>query len=243
MAQSPKTKNTITDIHNAKVIVTGGNSGIGYEIAKVLAEKGAQVVICGRDEQKIREAASAIGVMGFRADVSIEEDVKALFAFAIGQMGGLDVLINNAGIGYFSSLPETSTEEFTRVWATNVKGAFLAGREAATHFIAQGAGNIINISSTAGQRGFANGSAYVASKFALSGLTECWRAELRKHNVRVMQINPSEVVTAFGPKVGMPADQQEKKLKATEIAHVALSMLSMNDVGFITDASVWATNP
>ena len=111
------------------------------------------------------------------------------------------------------------------------------------HFIAQNTGNIINISSTAGQKGFANGSAYAASKFALSGLTECWRAELRKSNIRVMQINPSEVVTDFGKNVGWDHGDVERKLKASEIAHVALAMLSMNDIGFITDASVWATNP
>jgi 3-oxoacyl-[acyl-carrier protein] reductase len=231
------------DISNAKVIVTGGNSGIGYEIAKVLRQNGAQVVICGRDEQKIQKAASELDVVGFKADVSNEQDVKDLCAFAINSLGGLNVLINNAGIGYYAPLTDTSIDNFTRIWETNVKGAFVAGREAAIHFITQKTGNIINISSTAGQRGFANGSAYVASKFALSGLTECWRGELRQHNIRVMQINPSEVTTDFGPKLGFEPTNVDKKLKASEIAHVVLAMLSMNDVGFITDASVWATNP
>jgi len=231
------------DINDAKVLVTGGNSGIGYGIAELLHGNGAQVIICGRNEQKIQQAAAEIGVTGFRADVSSETDVAALFAFAMEHLGGLNVVINNAGIGYLGSLPETSTEDFTRIWETNVKGAFMVGRAAAKQFIAQNTGNIINISSTAGQRGFANGSAYAASKFALSGLTECWRAELRKHNIRVMQINPSEVITDFGSKIGLEPTDTEKKLKASEIAHVALAMLSMNDVGFITDASVWATNP
>lgn len=158
-------------------------------------------------------------------------------------MAGLNVLINNAGIGQFNSLVETSVNEFQRIWEVNVKGFFLAGKQAARHFISQNTGNIINIGSTASLRGYANGSAYVASKFAVSGLTECWRAELRAHNVRVMQINPSEVITDFITKANFEITNPDRKLKPAEIAHVIQAMLAMNDVGFITDATVWATNP
>ena len=231
------------DISKAKVLLTGGTTGIGYETAKLLREQGAQVVFCGRDAEAVEKVANEIGAKGFRADVSVEKDVEELFAFAIKEMDGLNVLVNNAGIGYMGPLVDTPTDEFSRIWETNVKGAFMVGREAARHFVSQNTGNIINIASTAGQRGFANGSAYVATKFAISGLTECWRAELRKNNVRVMQVNPSEVITEFGPKLGWEHGNTDSKLKPTEIAHVILSMLSMNDVGFITDASVWATNP
>lgn len=231
------------DIKNAKVLVTGGSTGIGYETARILKEAGAQVVICGRNETAINNAAKELGVFGFKADVASEDDVNALFAFTIDKLGGLNTLVNNAGIGYMAPLVETTAEDFTKIWETNVRGAFFAGKAAAKYFISQNTGNIINISSTAGQKGFANGSAYVASKFALSGLTECWRAELRKNNIRVMQVNPSEVITEFGSKLGYEHSNVDHKLKPTEIAHVIVSMLAMNDVGFITDASVWATNP
>jgi 3-oxoacyl-[acyl-carrier protein] reductase len=155
------------------------------------------------------------------------------------------VLVNNAGIGYFAPLVDTSVEDFQRLWEVNVKGAFLCGQHAARHFIQQSSGNIINIASTASQRGYANGTAYVATKFALAGMTECWRAELRQHNVRVMQVNPSEVITDFFSRAGSqtPQTNAARKLKPTEIAHVVLAMLTMSDVGFITQASVWATNP
>lgn len=231
------------DIKNAKVIVTGGSGGIGYGIASLLHEKGALVVICGRDKEKLDKAAKELGVTGFQADIAHEDDAKRLISFAIEKMGGLNVLVNNAGIGFYAPLIETSTEDFTRVWETNVKGTFMVTREAAKHFKKQDTGNIINISSSSGLRGSANSSAYVASKFAISGLTECWRAELRPHNVRVMQINPSEVITEFFSKLGAKQAENDTKLKPSEIAHVALAMLEMNDVGFITDASVWATNP
>lgn len=231
------------EIKNSRILITGGATGMGYEMAKIFKDRGAEVLICGRTEKTVNEAAQELDILGFTADVSNEHDVENLFKYVEEKWGGLDVLINNAGIGYFSELASTTTADFTRVWDINVKGAFMVGREASEIFIRQNKGNIINIGSTASLYGFANGSAYVASKFALKGLTECWRAELRKHNVRVMQINPSEVVTDFGEKSGYGSDKNGKKLTAAEIAHVSLSMLTMDDIGFITDATVWATNP
>ena len=231
------------EINTAKVLITGGSSGIGYETAKLLRSKGAQVVICGRNKEAIEKAAKELDVYGFKADVAKEADVAALFDFTLKTLGGLNVLINNAGIGYFAPLVSTSMDEFQNIWDVNVKGLVLCGQAAARHFVAENTGNIINISSSAGLKGFAYGTAYVATKFAVTGITECWRAELRKNNVRVMQVNPSEVVTDFGAKAGFEQKNQDSKLKPSEIAHVIEAMLSMNNVGVITDASVWATNP
>lgn len=231
------------DIKNAKVVITGATSGIGFETARALRDNGAEVIISGRNPAKVERASSELGVTGFTTDVVKEEDIKALFRFAIEKMGTVNVLINNAGIGAFAPLIETSTGDFQAAWETNTRGLFLAGREAARHFVEKKYGNIINIGSTAALGGFANGSAYVASKFAVSGLTQCWRAELRPYNVRVMQVNPSEVITDLITKLGWEIKNPEHKLKPSEIAHLIVSMLSMSDVGFIPDASVWATNP
>jgi len=218
------------DLNTAKIIITGGSTGIGYETARQLISKGAKVVICSRNKSEIEKAAQEIGAIGLQADISKEDEVKALFKEASEKLGGLNVLINNAGIGYLAPLTETSEADFSRIWETNVKGAFLAGKEAANYFIAQ-------------NEGFATGTAYCASKFAVSAMTECWRAELRKNNIRVMQVNPSEVVTPFGTKLGYEAQNVDSKLKPSEIAHTIVSMLEMDNVGFITDATVWATNP
>jgi 3-oxoacyl-[acyl-carrier protein] reductase len=119
----------------------------------------------------------------------------------------------------------------------------MVARESAKHFVKQNSGNIVNIASTAGQRGYANGTTYVATKFAVHGMTECWRTELRKNNIRVMQVNPSEVQTNFFVAAGQPRSGNPTKLEGEEIAHTICSMLSMEDRGFITDATVWATNP
>ncbi|MEJ5053376.1 SDR family oxidoreductase [Sphingobacterium sp. MYb382] len=231
------------ELKDAKVIITGGTSGIGYAAASALKQQGAEVLICGTNENKVNKVTKELGVYGIKADVTEEKEVIALFEYAKEKMGTINVLINNAGIGKFTPLISTTATDFQRVWEVNVKGFFLAGREAAKYFIESQNGNIINIGSTAALRGYANGSSYVASKFAVSGLTECWRAELRPYNVRVMQINPSEVITEFLLKEGLEVKNETQKLKPTEIAHVIVNMLTMRNIGFIPDASVWATNP
>ncbi len=231
------------DLRKAKVLVTGGSSGIGYATAQLLRDRGAAVAICGRNAEAVESAANELGALGIVADVSVESDVRRMVAKVIADLDGYDVLVNNAGGGTWAPLVETTVEDFTRVWQTNVLGAMLAARESAKHFVAKGAGNIVNIVSTAGQRGFASGTTYVATKFALAGMTECWRAELRKSNVRVMQVNPSEVQTNFFETAGAPRTTNETKLFSEDIAHTICSMLAMEDRGFVTDATVWATNP
>ena len=104
-------------------------------------------------------------------------------------------------------------------------------------------GNIINIASTAALKGFARGTVYAASKFAVRGLTQCWQAELRKENIRVMLVNPSEVTTAFNNKKRIERDEEKKKLTPKEIAHAIVSAIKMDKRGFIPELNVWATNP
>src|SRR6185436_3922163 len=117
-------------------------------------------------------------------------------------------------------------------------------REAAKIFIAQNGGNIVNIGSTASHRGAANGTAYYASKFALRGMTECWRAELRQHNIRVILVNPSEVLTNFYATAGLAQNLgNATKLQGEDIAHAVRSALEMEDRGFTTELTVFATNP
>jgi len=129
------------------------------------------------------------------------------------------------------------------VFATNVTGAMLMAREAAKHFIARQRGNIVNIASTAALRGAPNGTAYYASKFALRGMTECWRAELRRHNIRVFLINPSEVLTNFSATAGLAQKENPTKLRAEDIAYIVKAVLEMDDRGFTPELSVFATNP
>ena len=219
--------------------MTGGSSGIGFTTAKLLAARGARVAICGRDEAKLTKAAKEIGAMAIHGDVSVESEAVQLVAQVVHAFDDYNVLVNNAGFGSFGSLLELDLGEMQRVFATNVFGAMVVARESARHFAGRSYGNIVNVASSAALRGFANGTAYVASKFALRGMTECWRAELRKSNVRVMQINPSEVQTEFYTA----RDFNPRKLVAADIAQAIVAMLEMEDRGFVTEMSVWATNP
>jgi 3-oxoacyl-[acyl-carrier protein] reductase len=193
---------------------------------------------------RLEEAATRLNARGIVGDVSREEDAERIVATAIELLGGIDVLVNNAGFGNFAPLVDLDIADMDAVLATNVRGATLVARSCARHFVSQGkGGNIVNVASTAASKGYPGGSAYVASKFALTGLTECWRSELRKHDVRVMQINPSEVLTEFAARAGGSQDPNPTKLRPKDIAHAIVSMLEMNDRGFTTELTVFATNP
>jgi 3-oxoacyl-[acyl-carrier protein] reductase len=234
------------DLKNAAVLVTGGSCGIGFETARLLRERGARVAICARHKDMLQSAAQQLGALPIVADVSNEDDVLRMIGEVVREYSDYNVLINNAGFGAFAPLVDLTADDFFRVWQTNVLGAMLVGRESAKHFVGRSEGNIVNISSTAGQRGVANGSAYCSSKFAVHALTECWRAELRQHNIRVMQVNPSEVLTNFGegePSAASSKPDNPSKLHASDIAHLIVSMLEMEGRGFVTESTIWATNP
>jgi 3-oxoacyl-[acyl-carrier protein] reductase len=232
------------DLKNAAVLVTGGSCGIGFEAARLLRQRGARVAICARHEEMLKSAAAQIDAYPIVADVSNEDDVHRMIREVVKEYPDYNVLINNAGFGAFAPLVDLTAEEFFRVWQTNVLGAMLVARESAKHFVGRTYGNIVNISSTAGNRGFANGSAYCSSKSAVNALTECWRAELRTHQIRVMQVNPSEVLTSFGEGESSPAKPDNpSKLHASDIGQLIVSMLEIEDRGFVTESTIWATNP
>ena len=182
-------------------------------------------------------------MLGIQADVANEADVLRTFQVVKEKLGDLDVLINNAGIGVLKELIDQDRASFDAIFATNVTGVMLMSREAARLFKERKRGNLINISSTASLRGAPKGTAYYGSKFALRGMTECWRAELRKYNVRVFLVNPSEVITDFARRAGFPQVDNPSKLHVEDIAHMIKAVLEMDDRGFTPELSVFATNP
>jgi len=231
------------NLKNAIALITGGSSGIGRAIAQSMVTSGARVAITGRDQRRLTETARELGVHPIQADVAVEADVERTYREVLQQFGDLDILVNNAGVGVFKNLVDFDRKDFDAVFATNVTGAMLMAREAAKHFVKQQRGNIVNIASTAALRGAPNGTAYYASKFALRGMTECWRAELRRYNIRVFLINPSEVLTDFSARAGLAQKENASKLRSEDIAYVVKAMLEMEDRGFAPELSIFATNP
>jgi 3-oxoacyl-[acyl-carrier protein] reductase len=231
------------ELKGAKVFLTGGSSGIGLATAKALCEKGANLVISGRDKEKLVKVANELNCKYIVLDSSNFDEIASQVKEVIDTLGGIDVLINNAGIGKFSLVDDISLEDFLSVYNTNVFGLALLSKEVIKHFKKQNSGNIINIGSTAATKGFAHGTVYASSKFAVRGMTECWQQELRKFNVRVMLVNPSEVPTAFNQEDRTERELVDNKLHPEDIAHMIVANLELNKRGFVPELGVWATNP
>ncbi len=231
------------NLQNKKILITGGSSGIGKATAKLLVEAGAKVAITGRNPEKLDKVAQEIGAVPIAFDISNYDVLEAKAKETFDALGGIDALVNNAGIGEFALLGDVKVEMFEKVFATNVFGLAMLTQAFVKYFKEQNHGNIINIASTASQKGFAYGTVYSASKFALRSMTECWRTELRKFNIRVIQINPSEVTTAFGNTDREERPEEVRKLRPIEIAHSIKAALEMDARGFIPELTVWATNP
>ncbi len=224
-----------------KVLVTGSSAGIGYAIAERARDAGAEVYLNGRSSEKLEKACAALELKGFAADMADEDQASQLVASAVAELGGLDTVINNAAWGRRMSIEEFDSQVFEEMWRSNVVGPAVVTREAIPHLKDKG-GDIVNIASTAALRGYETGSAYVATKFALRGMGQCWQAELRKHNIRVITVNPSEVQTGFGGR-DPERDMNPHKLVADDIADVTIAALEMHGRGYIPEVTVYATNP
>ena len=231
------------ELRDAVALVTGGSEGIGRAIAEALMHQGCKVTITGRREEVLKDTADELGLDWIAGDVGNETDAVRTVSSVIERHGRLDILVNNAGYGMFKPLVDTTLDELKDMYQTNVFGTFLMAREAAKQFINQGSGELINISSNSSLKGSSGRTAYGSSKFALRGMTECWRDELRRHDVRVMLVNPSEVMTDFAAKAGVERERSDKKLRPKEIADAIVGALKVDARGFIPEFSVFATNP
>jgi NAD(P)-dependent dehydrogenase (short-subunit alcohol dehydrogenase family) len=230
-----------------KALVTGGSRGIGLAVARALLASGADVAICGRQQQHIDAALSTLHnnapdrkIVGQVADVSDSAQVSAFFQFVDRELGGLDILVNNAGLGIFRSTAELTVAEWDQVIGANLSGAFYCSREALERFGRSKGGFIINISSLAGRNAFAGGSAYNASKFALTGFSEAMMLDHRNDNVRVSYIMPGSVDTEFG---GVPDKKSHWKIAPDDIAEIVIAILRMPARTLISRVEVRPSRP
>ena len=214
-----------------RALVTGGSKGIGFAIAEAMAAAGGKVTITGRDQMRVNAAVTALLksaapgalVRGVAADVRDRYGIESAVDEAAAAFGGLDTLINNAGIGVFKDVENMSDDEWRQVIDTNLTGAFFATRSAIPHLKRAGGGWIINIASLAGRNYFADGAAYCASKAGLVAFSESLMLELRNDNIRVSCIMPGSVATDFsGPH---EKGDDSWKLTGEDIAEVVMDLL------------------
>lgn len=205
-------------------LVTGGNRGIGRAVAEALASEGARVAVTARRQEDADRAAGEIGrnAIGLACDVRSEEQVERLFEALDRAAGGLDVLVNNAGIGLFGAVEDTAPADWRAVIETNLNGPFYCSRLAVPRMKRRGGGYIVNVSSLAGKNPFPGGAAYNASKFGLNGFGEALMLEVRDQGVRVSTIMPGSVATGFGSGA---AEKEDWALRPEDVAEVVLDLL------------------
>ena len=210
-------------------IVTGGSRGIGLAISRALVAEGVQVSATGRSEAHLASARASIESAGpgavetLRADVRRAEDVQHAIEATVARFGGLDIVINNAGIGIFTDVASMTTPQWTEVIETNLTGVFNVCHAALPHLRQRGGGFIINISSLAGKNPFAEGAAYCASKAGLNAFSEALMQEVRHDNIRVSYVMPGSVATEFVR--GDASKGADWKIAAEEVAEVVVNLL------------------
>lgn len=231
-----------------KAIITGGGKGLGKATAIAFAKKGIDVAITGRNEKILKETVAELKAIGVNAtyeifDVGNYEEVKQGIKNIIATLGSVDILVNNAGIAAFGSLNEMEVSKWTAIIQTNVMGMYYVTKEVLPYLIEKNAGDIINISSTAGLNGNATTSAYSASKFAVIGMSESLMKEVRKNNIRVCVLTPSTVATDMAIELGITDGNVEKVLQSEDFAQLIVSVLKLPRRAMLTNASLWSTNP
>lgn len=214
-------------------VVTGGSKGIGFAIARALRALGMDVVISARHENELAEAVRSLGgaahVHGVRSDVRSAADAKRLVADTVSRFGGIDVLVNNAGVGRFANVADMSDDEWQQIIETNLSGVFHCCRAAIPELRRRGGGFIVNISSLAGKNSFAGASAYCASKAGLNAFSEALMQEVRYDNIRVAYVMPGSVSTGFGDHSSSQpgvAGEADWKLSPDDVARVVVDLVS-----------------
>ena len=235
------------NLKNATALITGGSSGIGLAIAKTLAEAGSRVAITGRDEAPVeRGGEGRFGAIRSRPTSAARKTSSAPTASSSTSSATSTSWSTTPAFGVRRALVDMDLRDSSSaIFRTNVTGTMLMSREAAKHFIERKRGNIVNIASTAACAARPTARPTTASKFALRGMTECWRAELRQHNVRVIPRSIRAKCSRTSPPT--PASRRttttRRSCSREDIAHVVKAALEMNDRGFTTELTVFATNP
>lgn len=240
------------ELQDKVAIVTGGSSGIGFEIAKLLADEGAKVVLAARNLEKLNDAAKKLMATGatvlvVRTDVTSEVDCQSLVQATVDAFGTIDVLVNNAGYGPPASLIDTTEEIWDATLDACLKSVYLMTRAVVPVLLDQNRGAIVNISSVAGKAGFENRTAYCAAKWGVQGFTEALRMELGDRNIRTYLVCPGAVATPWWGTTNdpQPDEVMDRMIQPQEVADAVYWVLTqperlqIDEVVIKTHQSPW----
>ncbi len=238
----------VESLQNKTALITGAGRGIGRAAAIALAKEGVNIGLIGRTEANVEKVAEEVKALGVKAsyaaaDVKNQKEVEQAISSIKEALGEIDILINNAGISKFGGFLDLTPEEWEDIIQVNVMGVYHVTRAVLPEMIERKSGDIINISSTAGQRGAAATSAYSASKFAVLGLTESLMQEVRKHNIRVSAMTPSTVASDMSIELNLTDGNPEKVMQPEDLAEYMVAQLKLHPRIFIKTAGLWSTNP
>jgi len=229
-------------------IITGAGKGIGRAMAIALAEEGVNLGLMARTEADLLRLAEDLKPSNVKisiaiADVSSIDAVNTAIDKIKSELGVIDILINNAGVGAFAPFMELEPAKWEEIVKVNLFGTYYVTRAVLPEMIGRKTGDIINISSTAGQRGAAVTSAYSASKFGVIGLSESLMQEVRKHNIRVSTLTPSTIATDMAKELNLTDGNPERVMQPEDFAELVVSNLKLNRRVFVKEAGLWSTNP
>ncbi len=223
-----------------RFLITGGSQGIGAALVSLARAQGHEVVFTGRDQGRVDRVAAESGAIGLQADVARADDNRRTVEAAVDRMGGIDVLVNNAGIGYLAEIGDIDMDRMRALFDINVFGLVDLTNRVAPLLKAQQSGYIFNIASTSGMKGGKAGTVYAASKWAVRGLSQCWQAELRPHGVHVTCVCPSEVQTDW---MGRTGRNNPNKLYAVDVAETIMAALALPSRALWPELAIFANNP
>ena len=236
------------NLKGKNALITGGGRGLGKAVAVALANEGVNVGITGRNEEHLKSTVAELEKLGVTAaysvfDVEEMAQVEQGVASIASQLGGIDILINNAGVGDFGSFEDMPVETWEKVMKVNLFGVYYVAKATLPYLKQNKEGDIVNVASTAGLKGAPNMSAYCASKAAVISLSQSLMAELRKFNIRVITLTPSTIATDMSIEGKLTDGNPEKVLQPEDFAEWVRDILKMNRRAMIASASIFSTNP
>lgn len=236
------------NLNKKVVIITGASKGIGRECTRLFLKKGAKVVMVSRNKNELEEALKKINQNNgenllIEADISNPESAELIVSSTLEKYGTIDILVNNAAQFGSFKLQEISLEDFDRIMNTNIRAVVQLTKLVSQTMIRNSSGTIINVSSTAGKRGYIGGLAYACSKFALNGFSECIAKELRQFNIRVITITPSSVDIRELPESELSESGKGILMRMEDVAESILLAVNLPHRTMVKDIELWGTNP